>query len=183
MQVNTVLFDQFLELDVFGAFAVFKNLGFSMYYLSANGGKVRGACGAVLETQPWQQADGDILLIPGGAGTCTLVQNQVFLAELAKLCQSYRFVLSVCTGSALLAASGVLNGKTATTNLNAFDWGQSLNPQVRFVRQRVCQDGQFFTSAGVSAGIEMALHFTAYLFDNAKAEAMAKLIEYEFTPV
>ncbi|KAA6209225.1 DJ-1/PfpI family protein [Avibacterium paragallinarum] len=179
MQVNTVLFDQFLELDVFGALAEFKNLGFLMYYLSANGGKVRGACGAVLETQPWQHAEGDILLIPGGAGTRTLVQNQVFLAELAKLCQSHRFVLSVCTGSALLAASGVLNGKTATTNLNAFDWGQSLNPQVRFVRQRVCQDGQFFTSAG----IEMALHFTAYLFDNAKAEAMAKLIEYEFTPV
>ncbi|MEE6075017.1 DJ-1/PfpI family protein [Avibacterium paragallinarum] len=183
MQVNTVLFDQFLELDAFGALAVFKNLGFSMHYLSTNGGKVRGACGSVLETQYWQGVKGDILLIPGGAGTRTLVQNQAFLAELVKLCQSHRFVLSVCTGSALLAASGVLNGKIATTNLNAFEWVQSLNPQVRFVRQRVCQDGQFFTSAGVSAGIEMALHFTAYLFDNAKAGTMAKLIEYDFKPV
>lgn len=178
MRVNVLLFEDFLELDAFGTLAIFKNLGFSLHYLSAQGGKVRGACKAYFETQAWQEKQGDILLIPGGAGTRRLVQDADFLAGLALLCQHHRHILSVCTGAALLARAGVLDGRTASTNLNAFDWVQSQNPNVHFVRQRVCQDGRFFTSAGVSAGIDMALVFTAHLFGRAKAEEMARLIEY-----
>ncbi|MFZ7304854.1 DJ-1/PfpI family protein [Avibacterium avium] len=178
MNVNVLLFHQFLELDAFGALAVFKNLGFRHAYFSEQGGLIQGACGAQISTNAWQQMQGDILFIPGGAGTRTLVQNRDFLAHLGPLCQSHQYVLSVCTGSALLAAAGVLDGKTATTNLNAFDWVKSLNPNVFFVKQRYCQDGKFFTSAGVSAGIDMALAFTRHLFDEEKAKEMARLIEY-----
>lgn len=178
MRVNVVLFDGFLELDAFGTLAIFKNLNFQIHYVSAQGGRVLGACQSVIETQNWHTVQGDILLVVGGAGTRRLVQEADFLAQLSDLCQNHRYVLSVCTGAALLACAGVLDGKTATTNLNAFDWVQSLNPKVHFVRQRVCQDGRYFTSAGVSAGMDMALAFTAHLFDWQTAKEMARLIEY-----
>ena len=88
-------------------------------------------------------------------------------------------VLSVCTGAALLARSGVLDDRRATTNKHAFDWVVSQGPRVTWVRKaRWVEDGKFVTSSGVSAGIDMALAVVAKTVDAGTASQVARVMEY-----
>lgn len=121
----------------------------------------------------------DLLLIPGGPGTRELVDDPVTLAWLAETAPRAAHTLSVCTGSALLARAGVLDGLHATTNKAAFAWVQSQGPRVAWVRQaRWVRDGSFYSSSGVSAGIDMALAVIADLLGRAQAEQAALWAEY-----
>ena len=88
--------------------------------------------------------------------------------------------LSVCIGSAVFAACGLLNGKTATSNKKAFDWGCTCGPAVKWEKEpRFCKDGKFYTSAGVSAGIDMAIEFVKDNYGKELAEKIVSDIEYE----
>ena len=91
------------------------------------------------------------------------------------------FITSVCTGSALLARSGLLDGKKATTNKNAFHWVKSQGERVEWVPQaRWIQEGKFYTAAGVSAGIDMALGLIENILGREISEQVADWAEYEW---
>jgi transcriptional regulator GlxA family with amidase domain len=121
----------------------------------------------------------NILLIPGGMGTRSLVEESGYVADLKKLCEGYGHVLTVCTGSALLARTGLLDGRWATTNKIGFAWASSQGPNTRWLkRARWVVDGKYYTSSGVSAGIDMALGFVAELHGRATAIEVARQMEY-----
>ena len=123
----------------------------------------------------------DILFVPGGIGTRDQVFNPDLIDWLKHSAQKAEYVLSVCTGSSLLARTGVLDSFKATTNKAAFDWVRSQGPKVNWqAKARWVEDGKFFTSSGVTAGMDMALGFIAHLHGDAKAKEVAKWSEYQW---
>jgi transcriptional regulator GlxA family with amidase domain len=123
----------------------------------------------------------DILFVPGGAGTRREVGNTRLLDWIAGASECSEFCLSVCTGSALLAKAGVLDGRRATTNKMAFAWVADQGPRVHWVRQaRWVEDGKFITSSGVSAGMDMALGAIAVMHGPEMAEKVAGWAEYSW---
>ena len=121
----------------------------------------------------------DILLIPGGLGTRTEVDNAPCIDFIEQRSKEARVIATVCTGAALLAKTGLLNNHKATTNKNAFDWVASQNSQVDWVaRARWVEDGRFFTSSGVSAGLDMTLALIEKMFDKETSMRVAQWTEY-----
>lgn len=177
------LFDDFETLDAFGPVEV---LGgprgkWNLLFWSIRGGAIRSRHGALIQTDPIPLArqELDFFLIPGGPGTRGLAQDDDCLMHLRTLSEWAAHVLTVCTGSALLAAAGVLDGKRATSNKMAFDWvrqqGNSVDwlPSARWV-----VDGKFYTSSGVSAGIDMSLAFVQDTLGHEWADRLATGMEY-----
>jgi transcriptional regulator GlxA family with amidase domain len=121
----------------------------------------------------------DILLVPGGSGTRALVSDSEFLETLHRCAAKAKIVASVCTGSALLAKAGLLNGHRATSNKLAFEWAAAQGPHVLWQpKARWVVDGKFWTSSGIAAGIDMSLALIAHLFDQATAIETANRAEY-----
>ena len=119
----------------------------------------------------------DYLLIPGGVGTRRLVKDQAvldFVSSQARRCQA---VLSVCTGSFVLHAAGLLHGKKATTHWSALDRLRMLG-DLEVVEQRFVHDGNVWTSAGISAGTDLMLAFIAHTAGEAAAETVQFESEY-----
>ncbi|HEY1848587.1 MAG TPA: DJ-1/PfpI family protein [Opitutaceae bacterium] len=185
IRVGALAFDGFELLDLFGPLEM---LGrhwerFSFSILAETAGPVRSRQGpACVADRAFSGELGlDLLLVPGGMGTRTLVGNAAFLAELRKQCAAARIVASVCTGSALLAKAGVLDGLRATSNKYSFAWVKSQGPSVRWVpKARWVEDGKFLTSSGVSAGMDMALALVAKLLGRDAALEAADGAEYEW---
>jgi transcriptional regulator GlxA family with amidase domain len=123
----------------------------------------------------------DIVLVPGGMGTRSLVARRDFTEWLGAWARAPPLVTSVCTGSALLAAAGLLDGYRATSNKRAFDWVAAQGPAVEWVRQaRWVEDGNRWTSSGVAAGIDMTLAIVARLLGQVRAEQLADRVEYDW---
>ena len=181
MPVTVLLFDGFEMLDAFGALDVLRRLPDArVRCVSQNGGLVESAPGLRVQTVPADEAENSgILLLPGGMGTRTLVNDEAFLALLKKRAEAATYCLSVCTGSALLARCGVLDGRKATSNKRAFAWAASCGENVLWQpRARWVRDGRFYTSSGVSAGIDMALGFAADRLGREAALEIARSNEY-----
>ncbi len=183
--VGTLLYEDFELLDVFGPLEMFGLLEdrVRLVMLAEEPGLVRS------HQRPVALADSalgevrqlDVLLVPGGMGTRREVLNPEFLAGLAATAQVSAYIASVCTGSALLARAGLLDGKRATSNKRAFGWVKSQGPKVNWVAEaRWVEDGKFFTSSGVAAGMDMALGLIERLFDRATSEEVANRAEYEW---
>lgn len=125
----------------------------------------------------------DILVVPGGFGTRPLLQDAETLAWIKRTAAGARRVTSVCTGSLLLAQAGLLSGRKATTHWSALEHLAGLDATITVDgSQRVVDDG-IITSAGVSAGIDMALALVAKQFGRAVADDTASYIEYPFRAV
>lgn len=187
MPVYCLFFDGYETLDAMGPIEFLHHApGVQMHYISAasvpEGGSmlVRSAQGFAVETQRIEDLpEGSVLLIPGGMGTRSLVKDRLFLQNLAKLVQQSHTCLSVCTGSALLAATDALDGLPATTNKRAFGWVRSIRPQVKWrERARWVRAGKFYTSSGVSAGMDMTLGFVADRWSAETAQEIASRCEY-----
>ncbi len=180
--VNVLLFDGFETLDAFGPVELLGRLSshYSMVFYSLDGGAVESAHKVEVNTRPLSEmAPGGVLLIPGGMGTRKLALNEVFLAELKRAAEQSAYILCVCTGSALLAASGLLDGRAATSNKRAFEWASSFGRGVKWQKSaRWVVDGNIYTSSGVSAGMDMALGFVAAVNGLAVAEESARGAEY-----
>ena len=179
--IDILLFDDFTALDAFGPAEVLGSLeGFSLRFVSAGGGEVSNHLGLRVMTERLEPAEERFaLLVPGGFGTRAAVKDGELLAKTAEAAANSEYVLSVCTGSAMLAAAGILDGLRATSNKRAFDWAAGCGPAVNWDRQaRWVRDGRVFTSAGVSAGIDMALGFVSEIFGDEKADEIARRIEY-----
>lgn len=124
-------------------------------------------------------ADYDLLFIPGGDSALEVAQDAAAMAWITDACATAERVMAVCTGTVLLGMTGVLDGRRATTNKLDFNDTVPLAPNVEWVKQaRWVEDGKFFTSSGVSAGMDMALAVAADLFGRDKAEEMAEGCEY-----
>lgn len=184
-RISVVLFDDFTILDAFGPVNVFAMLKdrYQMEYRSLRGGKVRTHPGLEFETRPLHEMEStDILLVPGGFGARGLVDDPAFLAELVRCAERSEFVLSVCTGSALLAKAGLLRGRKATSNKMAFDWVVAQDPGVDWIRRaRWTTDGKFRTSSGVTAGIDMTLDFVRDQLGPEVARKLATALEHRWT--
>ncbi|GAB5445751.1 DJ-1/PfpI family protein [Gymnodinialimonas sp.] len=125
--------------------------------------------------------DYDLLFIPGGDTAIEVADDAALVAWLQEVSERAERVMTVCTGSILLGMTGVLDGKRATTNKRDFIATVPLAPKVDWVREaRWVQDGKFYTSSGVSAGMDMALAVMADLFGMALADRIALGCEYEW---
>ena len=128
----------------------------------------------------------DVLMIPGG-NTGPLLDNKkpaevkALVSWVKAMDKKVKLMTSVCTGSAVLAHSGLLDGKRASTNHNAFPWVVTFGPLVHWDNvSRWVDSGRYVTSAGVSAGTDMAFHLVDRLMGRAVAEAAAKEAEYDW---
>ncbi len=179
---NIILFDQFETLDAFGPAEIIGKLtdDYRLEYYSLNGGIVTSAQNIRVDTLPLSRMGKDyILLVPGGMGTRSLVDDEKFISELKAVCTKAEYLLAVCTGSALLAKAGLLKKISATSNKRAFDWVCSIDQEVNWVRKaRWVVEDRIYTSSGVSAGMDMTLGFIADTNDFDKAQNTAKAIEY-----
>ncbi len=183
--MGAVLFPGFELLDVYGPLEMFGMLGdrARISMMAERPGAVPSHQGpsSVADTALAGARGLDVLLVPGGMGIRREVDNEPFIGELRRLSAGARFVASVCTGSALLAKAGVLDGLSATSNKRAFAWVASQGPKVRWIaRARWVEDGKFFTSSGVSAGMDMALGLIARLYDRETSTMIAQRAEYEW---
>lgn len=123
----------------------------------------------------------DILVVPGGWGTRKEMNNERLLGWIADRARQVETLTSVCTGALLLGKAGLLEGKRATTHWRSLDLMQELFPKTIAEKQlHFVEEGTLFTSAGISAGIDMALKVVAHYFGEAVARATAKHMEYPF---
>ena len=183
--IGVVLFEDFELLDVFGPLEMFGMAAdhFEIRLISEHGGVVASRQGPKsVSDDSFESAPAiDVVLVPGGIGTRREVDNPVLLDWLQQRAQQAELVTSVCTGSALLAKAGVLDGMRATTNKLAFAWAASQSAQVQWQQQaRWVEDRKFFTSSGVSAGIDMSLAVIAKLVSHQAAEQAANFAEYDW---
>ncbi len=178
--IAVVLFDEFETLDAMGPVEVFGYIpGCQINIVSRYGGEVTSSQGVKISTKSCQNTKFDTILIPGGMGTRTLSHDQGYLAWLRSVVEQSQLCMTVCTGSALLAQTSLIDGLKATTNKYAFKWVASLNEKVHWQsKARWVYDDMFYTSSGVSAGIDMALQVVADHYSHTKALEIAKLIEY-----
>ncbi len=128
-----------------------------------------------------EKADYDLLFIPGGDAALELARDEVVMDWIREASANAQRVMAVCTGTVLLGMTGVLDGRKATTNKLDFNGTVHLAPNVDWVREaRWVKDGKFYTSSGVSAGIDMSLAVMADLFGMEVAERLALTCEYEW---
>jgi transcriptional regulator GlxA family with amidase domain len=183
--VGVVLFEGFELLDVFGPLEIFGSRPewFGIELVGPAAGPVGSTQGArAFADVAYDDARvPEIVLVPGGMGTRRLVEDAPFLGWLGRWAGDAAWVTSVCTGSGVLAAAGLLDGFRATSNKRAFAWARTQASAVAWVPQaRWVADRNRWTSSGVAAGIDMALGLVSHLHDEASACALADEVEYEW---
>ncbi|MBI6874423.1 DJ-1/PfpI family protein [Clostridium aciditolerans] len=183
--VNIILFEEFETLDVFGPVEIFGCLPdiFKLNFISLNGKTVSSTQNVKVETNKYEKKNDEntITFIPGGMGTREKINDKNLINFIQNIAVESEYIMSVCTGSALLAKTGLLDGKKATTNKRAFDWVAAQGKDVLWVRKsRWVNDGNIFTSSGVSAGIDMTLGFISELLGKEKAKEISNKIEYKW---
>ncbi|MDD7794102.1 DJ-1/PfpI family protein [Clostridium sp. 'White wine YQ'] len=182
-RINILMFDEFETLDVFGPVEIFGKMPevFELNFISLNGGIISNSHGVRIETNIYEEASSteEILFIPGGAGTREEVRDKDFIHLIEDIATKAKYILTVCTGSALLAKTEILNNRKATTNKKAFNWVTEQNEKVLWIKQaRWVKDGNIYTSAGVSAGMDLALGFIEDIFSKDQALDISQRIEY-----
>ncbi|MBL26359.1 MAG: AraC family transcriptional regulator [Rhodospirillaceae bacterium] len=122
----------------------------------------------------------DVLCVPGGGGVDALLRDETVLEFVRRQAANARFVTSVCTGSLVLGAAGLLKGKRATTHWNAHDFLDRLGATP--VRERVVEDGNLITAGGVTSGIDFGLTVIGRLLGQDEAEMIQLALEYAPAP-
>ena len=120
----------------------------------------------------------DILIVPGGYGTRTLLNNEILLKWIKAVSDKANITASVCTGSLLLAKAGLLEGKRATTHWGAIEALKSISKDIRVITERRVVNDEIITSAGVSSGIDMAFMIVENLYGEQVASDTSKYIEF-----
>ncbi len=186
MLVAIPVFDALTALDAIGPYEVLQRLpDAEVRFVGHRAGEVRtenGYLGITADSTFDEVARPDVVVVPGGIGTRALVDDRPILDWIRTAHEGTTFTTSVCTGSLLLAAAGLLDGLTATTHWGAREELAKLGATP--VPDRVVEhlDRRIVTAAGVSSGIDMALRLSELLFDRLTAEAMQLYIEYDPQP-
>jgi cyclohexyl-isocyanide hydratase len=177
------LYPGITQLDFTGPFEVFARLpGAKCLLASVEGGRIQGDGGITFADlkRLGDVSECTLLCVPGGFGTVAAMVDQLYLSELRRLATGARYVTSVCTGSLLLAAAGLLVGKRAACH---WAWRDSLCAfGVTPDPARVVRDGNVITGGGVTAGIDMALSVMAEIAGTDHAQSVQLAIEYAPAP-
>jgi transcriptional regulator GlxA family with amidase domain len=184
MNIAIVLYQRFTALDAIGPYEVLSRLpGASVAFLAAEPGPVvtdNGMLTVLAERSLRDVREPDIVLVPGGPGDVVEHAGPAVLDWLREADRTSAWTTSVCTGSLILAAAGLLDGKRATSHWLAIEELRRLG--VESVDERVVFDGKLVTAAGVSAGIDMALTLAARIAGDTVAQAIQLGIEYDPQP-
>jgi putative intracellular protease/amidase len=185
LTLGAIFYEGFELLDVYGPLEMFGSVGPELRIVT-----VAQKAGAVTSTQgPKTLAQYgfddcpalDLILLPGGVGTLAELQNEAILEFLRRRSATAQVTMSVCSGSAILAKAGLLDGRRATSNKQFFTLATTQSKKVEWVEQaRWVEDDNMVTSSGVSAGIDMALAVIARLYGQERAEKIAAGTEYEW---
>jgi putative intracellular protease/amidase len=186
MRAAIALFDRFTALDAVGPYEVLQRIpSIDVVFVGHQRGEVRtenGMLGVTCDATFDEVGAPEVVVVPGGIGTRQQIHDDVIRAWLQSVHPHTTFTTSVCTGSLLLAAAGLLDGLTATTHWSAVDLLNQLG--ARYVPERVVEHlpQRIITAAGVSSGIDMALRLVELLVDGDAARAAQLLIEYDPQP-
>ena len=189
--VAIVVFDDVEVLDFCGPFEVFAvcgrrsgNAPFEVHTVAESARPVlarhRLSVNATYTFTSSDAPSADIVLVPGGFGTRREMHNPAMLEWVHRVNRDAELLLSVCSGALILGAAGLLDGHEATTHFGAYDELRKAAPRCRVrTDMRYVDTGRLITSAGVSAGIDMALHVVARLHGDEVAQETARYMEYE----
>ncbi len=184
MQVAYLLYDRFTALDVTGPHEVFNSVpDVESVFVGERAGPYRNesdTLSLVADRSLEEVSSPDILVVPGGYGTRALLEHEPLLGWIRQVDETTTWTTSVCTGSLLLAAAGLLDGRPATTHWLARNTLADLGADP--VSDRVVFDGKYVTGAGVSAGIDMALTLITEVYGPEMAQAVQLGIEYDPQP-
>ncbi|MET8076526.1 DJ-1/PfpI family protein [Streptomyces sp. NPDC005303] len=184
MQIAIVLYDRFTALDAVGPYETLGRLpDAETVFVAERTGPVRTDTGMLALTADRTFAEvphPDIVIVPGGPGQTPQMENPVLLDWLRSADATSTWTTSVCTGSLLLAAAGLLEGRRATSHWLALDFLERFG--VAPTGQRVVFDGKYVTAAGVSSGIDMGLALLGRIAGDEHAQAVQLGIEYDPRP-
>jgi transcriptional regulator GlxA family with amidase domain len=186
MQVAIPLFPRFTALDAIGPYEVLQRVPeLSITFVGHDRGEVRsdnGFLGITIDSTFEELPDPDIVVFPGGVGTRALMHDERVLDWTRAAHEQTKFTTSVCTGSLVLGAAGLLDGLTATTHWSVATVLDELGATSTSERVVEHLDRRIITAAGVSSGIDMALRLVELLVDRTAAEACQLMIEYDPQP-
>ncbi|WP_327290085.1 DJ-1/PfpI family protein [Streptomyces sp. NBC_01198] len=184
MQIAVLLYEGFTALDVAGPYEILSRVpGAEVVLTAVEAGPVRNDMASLAMTADLPLADvtsPDLLVVPGGPGTGQALGDPVILDWLRAVDAGTTWTTSVCSGSLLLAAAGLLTGRRAASHWIALEHLPSFGAVPS--TDRVVFDGKYATAAGVSAGIDLALHLAGRLAGDAVAEAIQLVVEYDPRP-
>ncbi|XOV84474.1 MAG: DJ-1/PfpI family protein [bacterium] len=185
MRLGVVLYEDFELLDAYGPLEMFGCLAADIetVVIAEHKGPVKSTGGPkTLAEYDFNDAPPlDLLLLPGGIGTLPALENQQLLGFLQARCPDIPVNMSVCSGSAIFARAGLLDGLRATSNKMYFSLASSQSDKVQWVEAaRWVDAGQYVTSSGVSAGTDMSLAVIQRLFGAERAQQVAAYTEYQW---
>jgi transcriptional regulator GlxA family with amidase domain len=183
MKIAILLFDKLAAQDAVGPYEVFRCVpGWDVHFAGLRSGEVRseGGLGLTVDRTLDQTAEADLLLVPGGRGSDVLLEDETVLSWLRETDAATKWTTSVCTGALVLGAAGLLEGKRATSNWLALDRLREYGADP--IGGRWVEDGKTITAAGVTAGIDMALHLVGREAGPEVAQAVQLGIEYDPQP-
>jgi transcriptional regulator GlxA family with amidase domain len=193
--VGILIFDDVEILDVAGPFEVFavtrlndeqrlqQSSPFKVYLISETNKQITAIGGLRLtpDVTISECPELDLLVVPGGWGTRKESKNKILVNWIGNQFTNNRLIASICTGSSLLGKAGLLDGRDATTHWRAFDFLQESAPKARILKNvRFTLTEPIFTSAGVSAGIDLALRIVSHVFGTEVGQATARQMEYPY---
>ena len=185
MNIAIPIFDRLTALDAVGPYEVLSRVpGATVHFIAESTGPKRTETKmlALIADRTFDELpEPEVIVVPGGYGTRALMRDETMLGWLRHAHAHAEWTTSVCTGSLLLAAAGILDGKEATTHWRALDT-LSKHGAISVGDRRVVQQGTIMTAAGVSAGIDMALTLAAHIAGEEIAQAIQLGIEYDPQP-
>jgi transcriptional regulator GlxA family with amidase domain len=184
MEIALLLYDGLAPLDAVGPYEVMRNVpGWEVRTVAKQQGPVRsedGSLGLLADHALSEVTAPDLVLVPGGAGNRPLIEDEELLGWLREVDRATKWTTSVCTGSLLLGAAGLLQGRRATSNWLALEALREFGADP--VGGRFVEDGKVITAAGVTAGIDMALYLVSREVGPEVAQAVQLGIEYDPDP-
>jgi putative intracellular protease/amidase len=184
MKIAILIFDDLTTLDAIGPFEVLCRMpGAEMMFVGETAGIKRAdpkSLGLVADCSIADVSSADILVVPGGRGEAQVRQKPHMLDWVRQIDTTTKWTTSVCTGSLVLGAAGLLKGRPATTHWARLQMLREFGAEPR--SERVVEDGKIITAAGVSAGIDMGLHLARRVAGDTIAQAIQVGIEYDPQP-
>jgi transcriptional regulator GlxA family with amidase domain len=184
VQVAILIFEKLTALDAIGPYEVLRSVpGWEVKFVGPEKGPIRtdsGALGLSADFGLDEVTEADIVLVPGGEGNRPLLRDEAVLSWLRAIDEGTKWTTSVCTGSLVLGAAGLLDGRRATSHWAFLEQLREFGADP--VGGRYVEDGKVVTAAGVSAGIDMALHLVGRELGPEVAQSIQLGIEYDPQP-
>ncbi|MEV6400298.1 DJ-1/PfpI family protein [Streptomyces sp. NPDC051907] len=185
MQIAIVLFDRFTALDAVGPYEILSRIpGAETVFVAERAGPVRndnaGSLALTADRTLGEVRRPDIVVVPGGPGQTAQMENETLLDWLRAVDAHTSWTASVCTGSLLLAAAGLLEGRRAASHWLALEYLESLG--ARPTGERVVIDGKYVTGAGVSSGVDLGLALVGEVAGERRAQAVQLAVEHDPRP-